>query len=137
MNKIPHPVFAKRIEQVMVENGWNKADLAKRVMLSHTSVQNWAKGKTVASGERLKRLASVTGKPEHWFFKELDADGKEVEAIEQKRRDLDEKEEALLALFNQLPEQEKLRLILHTKTTLQEIDLLKNDVFDIIHGQKK
>lgn len=137
MNKIPHPVFAKRIKQVMTENGWNKADLAKQVMLSHTSVQNWAKGKTVASGERLKRLSSVTGKPEHWFFMEPDTEGNELAGAAPKRRELDEKEEALLALFNQLPEQEKLRLILHTKTTLQEIDLLKNDVFDIIHSQKK
>lgn len=121
----------------MSEKGWNKADLAKQVMLSHTSVQNWAKGKTVASGERLKRLASVTGKPEHWFFMELDAEGNEAEAFTTKNRDLDEKEEALLKLFNQLPEQEKLRLIVHTKTTLKELDLLKNDVFDIINSQKK
>jgi transcriptional regulator with XRE-family HTH domain len=45
MNKIAHPVFAKRIKQVMTENGWNMADLAKQVMLSHTAVQNWSKGK--------------------------------------------------------------------------------------------
>lgn len=137
MNKIPHPVFAKRIKQAMAENGWNKADLAKQVMLSHTSVQNWAKGKTVASGDRLKRLAAVTGKPEHWFFMEPDSDGEEAQIITTKRRDLDEKEEALLSLFNQLPEAEKLRLILHTKSVLHEIDLLKSDVFDIIHNHQK
>jgi len=68
MNKVAHPVFAKRIKQVMTENGWNMADLAKQVMLSHTAVQNWSKGKTVASGERLKRLAAVSRKPEHWFL---------------------------------------------------------------------
>jgi len=50
---------------------------------------------------------------------------------------LDEKEQALLTLFNQLPEAEKLRLILHTKTVLHEIELLKSDVFDIINSSKQ
>jgi len=50
---------------------------------------------------------------------------------------LDEKEQALLSLFNQLPEAEKLRLILHTKTVLHEIELLKSDVFDIINSSKQ
>lgn len=135
MNKIPHPVFAKRIQQVMTENGWNMADLAKQVMLSHTAVQNWSKGKTVASGERLKRLAAVSRKPEHWFFMDEETDSNEV--VSSRRNELDEKEVALLSLFNQLPEAEKLRLILHTKTVLHEIDLLKSDVFDIIHNQQK
>jgi len=138
MNKVAHPVFAKRIKQVMTENGWNMADLAKQVMLSHTAVQNWSKGKTVASGERLKRLAAVSRKPEHWFFMDEDGGDAENSAITTSaRRELDEKEEALLSLFNQLPEAEKLRLILHTKTVLHEINLLKSDVFDIIHNQKK
>jgi hypothetical protein len=50
--------------------------------------------------------------------------------------ELDEKEQALLSLFNQLPEAEKLRLILHTKSVLHEIELLKNDVYDIINSSK-
>ncbi|SPX63812.1 transcriptional repressor DicA [Leclercia adecarboxylata] len=121
----------------MTENGWNMADLAKQVLLSHTAVQNWSKGKTVASGERLKRLAAVSRKPEHWFFMDEDGDAENVVLTTSTRRELDEKEEALLSLFNQLPEAEKLRLILHTKTMLHEIDLLKSDVFDIIHNQQK
>ncbi|MFO3905827.1 helix-turn-helix domain-containing protein [Enterobacter hormaechei] len=137
MNKVAHPVFAKRIKQVMTENGWNMADLAKQVMLSHTAVQNWSKGKTVASGERLKRLAAVSRKPEHWFFMDEDGDAENAMLTTSTGRELDEKEEALLSLFNQLPEAEKLRLILHTKTVLHEIDLLKSDVFDIIHNQQK
>lgn len=137
MNNVAHPVFAKRIKQVMTENGWNMADLAKQVMLSHTAVQNWSKGKTVASGDRLKRLAAVSRKPEHWFFMDEDGDAENGMITTSARRDLDEKEEVLLSLFNQLPEAEKLRLILHTKTVLHEIDLLKSDVFDIIHNQQK
>ncbi|PLN28683.1 transcriptional regulator, partial [Klebsiella pneumoniae] len=119
------------------ENGWNKSDLAKRVMLSHTAVQNWAKGKSVASGERLKRLAAATGKPEHWFFLPSDEAEGDSEQMLSPNRVLDDKELVMLSLFNQLPEAEKLRLILHTKGVLQDLELLKNDVYDLIHNQKK
>lgn len=136
MNGTTYPVFAKRIQQVMTENGWNKSDLAKKVMLSHTAVQNWAKGRSVASGERLKRLSAATGRPEHWFF--MASDGEEGDAAAQLApRKLDDTEETLLSLFNQLPEAEKLRLILHTKSVLHDIELLKSDVFDIINNSKK
>ncbi|HBY0122406.1 TPA: helix-turn-helix domain-containing protein [Klebsiella pneumoniae] len=137
MNEITYPVFAKRIQQVMTENGWNKSDLAKKVMLSHTAVQNWAKGKSVASGERLKRLAAATGKPEHWFFLPSDETDDKPDQTLSSNRELDEKELLILSLFNQLPESEKLRLILHTKGVLHDIELLKNDVYDLINNQKK
>lgn len=136
MNENPFPIFAKRIQEVMTENGWSKSDLAKKVMLSHTAVQNWAKGKNVASGDRLKRLSAVTGKPEHWFFMDPDQDREDSDLVPSTVK-LDEKEQALLTLFNQLPEAEKLRLILHTKTVLHEIELLKSDVFDIINSSKQ
>ncbi len=136
MNEKTFPIFARRIQQVMAENGWSKSDLAKKVMLSHTAVQNWAKGRNVASGERLKRLAAVAGKPEHWFFMEEDQESVATQTMGPSAVELDEKEQALLSLFNQLPEAEKLRLILHTKTVLHEIELLKNDVYDIINSSK-
>lgn len=45
---------------------------------------------------------------------------------------LDDKEKALWLFFNQMPEAEKNRLIVHAKATLQELDLLKDDVLSII-----
>ncbi|MFV8058926.1 helix-turn-helix domain-containing protein [Enterobacter cloacae complex sp.6730661] len=137
MNEMTNSVFAKRIQQVMTEKGWNKSDLAKKVMLSHTAVQNWAKGKSVASGDRLKRLAAATGKPEHWFFLPSDVYEEGVSGEQPAKRQLDETEVVMLSLFNQLPEAEKLRLILHTKGVLRDIELLKNDVFDLINNAKK
>ncbi|EMM7531794.1 MULTISPECIES: helix-turn-helix domain-containing protein [Citrobacter] len=136
MNENTFPTFARRIQQVMAENGWSKSDLAKKVMLSHTAVQNWAKGRNVASGERLKRLAAVTGKPEHWFFMDSEQESAATHVSGPSAVELDDKEQALLSLFNQLPEAEKLRLILHTKSVLHEIELLKNDVYDIINSSK-
>jgi transcriptional regulator with XRE-family HTH domain len=137
MNKIPHPVFAKRIHQVMEENGWSMADLARRVMLSHTSVRKWANGVSAASGERLKRLSAVTGRPEYWFFMEPGTEADSGEELPPLPRVLDEREETLLSLFNQLPDAEKLRLIIHTRGVVREMDLLKNDVYDIINDMKK
>jgi len=137
MNKISHPVFAKRIHQVMEEKGWSMADLARRVMLSHTSVRKWANGAAAASGERLKRLSAVTGRPEYWFFMEPGSEGDDGEELPASPRVLDEREETLLSLFNQLPEAEKLRLIIHTRGVVKEMDLLQNDVFDIINDLKK
>lgn len=45
---------------------------------------------------------------------------------------LDVTEEALLSIFNQLPEAEKLRLILHAKGVLRDLQALKDDVGDLI-----
>lgn len=134
MNKNLHPIFAQRIQQVMDENGWSMADLSRRVMLSHTSIRKWVSGVSVASGERLKRLSAVTGRPEYWFFMEPDAEGSDSEV---RPRVLDEKEDALLALFNQLPEAEKLKVILHTKSVVNHLDSLKDEVSDLINELKK
>lgn len=105
-------------------------------MVTPQAVQQWAKGESAPRGERLKRLAAATGKPEHWFFMPPEAGDDAVSAIAAPR-ELDEKETALLALFNQMPEAEKLRLIVHAKTTLQELDLLKGDVLSIIQSIQK
>lgn len=113
------------------------ADLARRVMLSHTSVRKWANGAATASGERLKRLAAVTGRPEYWFFMEPGSEDENGEEVSTPPRVLDEREETLLSLFNQLPDAEKLRLIIHTRGVVREMDLLKNDVYDIINDLKK
>lgn len=122
---------------MMEENGWSMADLARRVMLSHTSVRKWANGAATASGERLKRLAAVTGRPEYWFFMEPGSEDENGEEVSTPPRVLDEREETLLSLFNQLPDAEKLRLIIHTRGVVREMDLLKNDVYDIINDLKK
>ncbi|MOA24802.1 transcriptional repressor DicA [compost metagenome] len=113
------------------------ADLARRVMLSHTSVRKWANGVSAASGERLKRLSAVTGRPEYWFFMEPGTEADSGEELPPLPRVLDEREETLLSLFNQLPDAEKLRLIIHTRGVVREMDLLKNDVYDIINDMKK
>ncbi|ENC5266050.1 transcriptional regulator, partial [Salmonella enterica] len=72
----------------------------------------------------------------HWFFMPLDANEPSNSLSEiptsSSRDMLDDKEKALLALFNQMPEAEKNRLIVHAKATLQELDLLKDDVLSII-----
>ncbi|MBS0852676.1 transcriptional regulator [Enterobacter sp. JGM127] len=125
--------FAFRINQVLAQTGWNLSELARRVMVSPQATHQWSKGDTTARGERLKRLSAATGKPGHWFFLPPGEEPTEDELEELARATpLDDKEQALLALFNQMPEAEKNRLIVHAKGVLKELDLLKGDVADII-----
>lgn len=63
--------------------------------------------------------------------------GSEGTESEIRPRVLDEKEDALLALFNQLPEAEKLKVILHTKSVVNHLDSLKDEVSDLINELKK
>ncbi|CAM7715617.1 Uncharacterised protein [Enterobacter hormaechei] len=64
-------------------------------------------------------------------------EGENGEELPTLPRVLDEQEQTLLSLFNQLPEAEKLRLIIHTRGVVKEMDLLKNDVYDIMNDLKK
>lgn len=138
MKTSPHEIFAYRLQQLRDEFGWNLSDIARKAMVTPQAVQQWAKGETTARGTRLKRLAAVAGKPEHWFFTPPENDDPQsMPSLTQPSRTLDEKEEALLSLFNQMPETEKLRLIMHAKAILQELDLLKGDVLDIIQSINK
>lgn len=135
-----HQNLSYRIQQLRNETGWNLSEIARRAMVSPQAVQQWAKGDTAPSGERLKRLAAASGKPEHWFFMAPDEITSASEAqisFSASRDQLDDKELTLLALFNQMPEAEKNRLIVHAKTTLKELDLLKDDVSSIIKNISK
>lgn len=134
-----HENFVRRLKLIQDQTGWNLSEIARRVTVSPQAVQQWAKGETTPRGERLKRLAAVTGKPEHWFFMPINENEPEEsvsEILASSRDALDDKEKALLALFNQMPEAEKNRLIVHAKTTLRELDLLKDDVMSIIQNIK-
>lgn len=125
--------FAHRIQLILKLTGWNLSELARRVAVSPQATHQWSRGDTTARGERLKRLSAATGKPGHWFFLPPSEEPSEEELQELARTTpLDDKEQALLALFNQMPEAEKNRLIVHAKGVLKELDLLKGDVADII-----
>ncbi|EMO7867126.1 transcriptional regulator [Citrobacter amalonaticus] len=125
--------FAYRIQLILKLTGWNLSELARRVAVSPQATHQWSRGDTTARGERLKRLSAATGKPSHWFFLPPGEEPSEEELQELARTTpLDDKEQALLALFNQMPEAEKNRLIVHAKGVLKELDLLKGDVADII-----
>lgn len=132
MNTETNKVFAYRFNQALTEHGWNLSDLARRVGVTPQAAQKWAKGISIPRGLKLKSLAEVTGKPEHWYFMQPDTDDPEVMAHLGIPKKLDVTEEALLAIFNQLPEAEKLRLIIHAKGVLKELEDLKDDVGDLI-----
>ncbi|EKR9386043.1 MULTISPECIES: helix-turn-helix domain-containing protein [Klebsiella/Raoultella group] len=132
MNTKTHKIFAYRLNQAVADLGWNLSDLARRVNITPQAVQKWAKGTSAPRGEKLKALSDATGKPEHWFFMAPDSDDADLNAQLDIPRKLDETEEVLLSIFNQLPEAEKLRLILHAKGVLRDLKSLRDDVNDLI-----
>ncbi|EBP0013942.1 helix-turn-helix domain-containing protein [Salmonella enterica] len=111
----------------MRERGLNMSELAKEVGLSHTAIRNWVNGHAVASGDRLTRLAIVVDRPEYWFFMEQ-VDGNEDA---RKGRALSERDILVVNLFNQLPEIEQLRLIVHIEATIQEVAAIEEKVSGI------
>ena len=137
MNTDTHQIFAYRFNQAIADHGWNLSDLARRVGVTPQAVQKWAKGASIPRGKKLKLLAEVTGKPEHWYFMTPDTDDPELVAKLGIPKKLDVTEEALLAIFDQLPEAEKLRLILHAKGVLRDLQTLKDNVGDLIKDLKR
>lgn len=73
-------VFAYRFNQAITEHGWNLSDLARRVGVTPQAAQKWAKGISIPRGKKMKLLAEVTGKPEHWYFMQPDTDDPELVA---------------------------------------------------------
>lgn len=125
--------FAFRINLILQQTGWNLSELARRVLVTPQATHQWSKGDTTARGDRLKRLSAATGKPGHWFFLPAGEEPTDEELQELARTTpLDDKEQALLALFNQMPEAEKNRLIIHAKSVLKDLDIIKGDVAEII-----
>ncbi|WP_416060913.1 helix-turn-helix domain-containing protein [Raoultella ornithinolytica] len=127
-----HQIFAYRLNQAVADHGWNLSDIARRVGVTPQAVQKWAKGTSVPRGKKLKLLAEVTGRPEHWYFMAPDTEDPDLVAQLGIPKKLDVTEEALLSIYNQLPEAEKLRLILHAKGVLRDLQSLKDDVSDLI-----
>ncbi|EBX1067412.1 transcriptional regulator [Salmonella enterica subsp. enterica serovar Oranienburg] len=135
MNNIKHPNLVYRLKLLQDEKGWNLSDIARHAMVSPQAVQQWAKGKSLPRGQGLKRLAAAAGKAEHWFFMSPDAESQgESHAETFSGRKLDENEQLLLSLFNQLPETEKLRLLISIKSQLEELDQLKGDVLNMLQS---
>lgn len=138
MNKVKHPNLVYRLKLLQDEKSWNLSDIARHAMVSPQAVQQWAKGNSLPRGEGLKRLAAASGKAEHWFFMAPDeADPGESHSATFSHRELDDNEILLLSLFNQLPETEKLRLLISIKSQLEELDKLKGDVLSIIQSNLK
>lgn len=114
MSKQLLEVFSIKVQQVMSEHKWNKSELARRLMLSHTAISKWVNGQNLATGDRLNRLSVVTGKPPHWFFTDENSSTQpqsDTTGIQYKI--LDQQEQALLSVFSKLNDKDKLNLMVH------------------------
>ncbi|WP_312293334.1 XRE family transcriptional regulator [Atlantibacter hermannii] len=59
-----------RILELLDIKGWSQAELARQLGVSAQSVQYWTTGKTFPRGERLAKLAELSGYPQSWFLGE-------------------------------------------------------------------
>lgn len=58
----------QRLTEARQGRGLTKAELAKALGVSKSTVTQWEKGLTAPRGSHLTRLAQVLGKPERWFY---------------------------------------------------------------------
>ena len=59
-----------RILELLNLKGWSQAELARKLGVSAQSVQYWTTGKTFPRGQRLAKLAELSGYPQSWFLGE-------------------------------------------------------------------
>ena len=59
-----------RILELLNIKGWSQAELARQLGVSAQSVQYWTTGKTFPRGQRLAKLAELSGYPQSWFLGE-------------------------------------------------------------------
>lgn len=58
----------ERLTEARQSRGLTKAELAKALGVSKSTVTQWEKGLTAPRGSHLTLLAQVLGKPERWFY---------------------------------------------------------------------
>lgn len=130
MSEKNHPVVAARIKEILRLKGWTQSELAERAGVTQQAVQQWASGKVTPSGKRLRGLALATGKPESWFFSELE-ESPSTDTKESRPDGVADSEARLLELFRQLPEAKKQQVLHHVENVVEEVKILFEELLTI------
>ena len=116
---VQYATSARRVKQILYELGWNQSRLAKEIGVSAQAVQLWAKGSSRPNGPNLTRLSEVTGKPEAWFFTDVDEpvlpgghDALPMSGSGMEFLPLSEEEVRLLTVFRKYPPGEARNMLL-------------------------
>lgn len=130
MKEKTQPITAIRVKEILRIKGWTQSELANYAGVTQQTVQQWASGKTTPTGERLRRLAQATGKPEWWFFSGREEDNSAGPSSTE-QSDMPESEARLLELFRQLPEVQKEQVIHHVENVVEEMKTLFEELLAI------
>ncbi|ECC1584400.1 helix-turn-helix domain-containing protein [Salmonella enterica subsp. diarizonae] len=113
--------FEERLQKAIDDAGISQSELGRRIGVNSQTVSHWCNAGIFPRKEKLVLLPDALGKPLYWFFMNDDED-EYLASITASKTVLNQKQRALLEVFDQLPESEQDRFIDLAKTRLEELD---------------
>ncbi|EBF9014377.1 helix-turn-helix domain-containing protein, partial [Salmonella enterica] len=113
--------FEERLQKAIDDAGISQSELGRRIGVNSQTVSHWCNAGIFPRKEKLVLLPEALGKPLYWFFMNDDED-EYLASITASKTVLNQKQRALLEVFDQLPESEQDRFIDLAKTRLEELD---------------
>jgi transcriptional regulator with XRE-family HTH domain len=113
--------FEERLLRALDEAGISQSELGRRVGVNSQTVSNWCNTGNFPRKEKLVLFPEALGKPLYWFFLS-DEEEAHLKATSESKTVLNEKQAALLEVFDQLPEVEQTRFIQLASDRLEELD---------------
>lgn len=113
--------FEERLLRALNEAGISQSELGRRLGVNSQTVSNWCNSGIFPRKEKLALFPQALGKPLYWFFMSDDEE-QQLASVTASKTILNQKQEALLEVFDQLPEVEQQRFIDLAKTRLNELD---------------
>ena len=113
--------FEKRLQRALEEAGISQSELGRRVGVNSQTVSNWCNTGNFPRKEKLALFPEALGKPLYWFFLS-DEEEAHLKAKSESKTILNEKQAALLEVFDQLPEVEQTMFIQLASDRLEELD---------------
>lgn len=114
--------FEERLQKAIDDAGISQSELGRRIGVNSQTVSHWCNAGIFPRKEKLVLLPEALGKPLYWFFMNDDED-EYLASITASKTVLNQKQRALLEVFDQLPESEQDRFIDLAKTRLEELDV--------------
>lgn len=72
--------FGKRLYSLMIRNGWNQSELARKCDLGRDSISQYVRGRSVPTPGNLNKLANILGVEPEALFPNYDAQTNAIEA---------------------------------------------------------
>lgn len=113
--------FEERLQRAIDDAGISQSELGRRIGVNSQTVSHWCNAGIFPRKEKLALLPGALGKPLYWFFM-TDEEDENISSITASKTVLNQKQKALLEVFDQLPETEQERFIELAKTRLEELD---------------